>query len=66
MGYCRFLLAKHPLRKKFKHYVQADHRAKPIYRNGKMVFQMVKNLSTVFGKGYGSQPIPNENGKVPV
>ena len=27
---------------------------------------MVKNLRVVFGKGSGSQPVPNENGKAPM
>ncbi|WVZ90071.1 hypothetical protein U9M48_036403 [Paspalum notatum var. saurae] len=63
MGHRQFLLSKHLLRKKGKHYTQADHRNKPIHRDGKIVFQMVKNLRIVLGKGSGSQLVPNEDGK---
>ncbi|WVZ50279.1 hypothetical protein U9M48_001550 [Paspalum notatum var. saurae] len=44
----------------------ADHRNRTIHRDGKVVFQMVKNLRVVFGKGSGSQPVPNEDGKAPM
>nr|AAU90252.1 putative polyprotein [Oryza sativa Japonica Group] len=52
MGHRRFLAANHP----------ADHRTKPKHRNGKAVFEMVKDLKVVFGKGPGSQPIESEDG----
>ncbi|XP_052159476.1 uncharacterized protein LOC127776981 [Oryza glaberrima] len=63
MGHRRFLAANHPVRKKGKHFEQnADHRTKPKHRNGKAVFEMVKDLKVVFGKGPGSQPIESEDG----
>ena len=34
--------------------------------SGKDVFDMVKDLEIVFGKGPGSQPIPTENGMAPM
>ena len=44
MGHHQFLFAKHPVRRKGKHWSgQADHRGKPILQNGKLVFEMVKN-----------------------
>jgi Transposase family tnp2/Domain of unknown function (DUF4218)/Domain of unknown function (DUF4216) len=67
MGHRRFLAARHQIRKKGNHFNgQGDHRTKPMHRNGSHVFQMVKNLRVVFGKGSGSQPVPNENGKAPM
>nr|AAT38070.1 putative TNP2 transposable element [Oryza sativa Japonica Group] len=65
MGHRRFLAANHPVRKKGKHFEhKADHRTKPKHRNGKAVFEMVKDLKVVFGKGSGSQPIESEDGHV--
>ena len=32
---------------------------KPITRTGAEVFGMVKDLKIIFGKGPGSQPVPN-------
>ena len=67
MGHRRFLPIKHPVQKKGKHFKgQADHRTKPMHHSGKDVFDMVKDLEVVFGKGLGSQPVPNENGMVPM
>ena len=37
-----------------------------MFRNGKRVFSMVKDVHVVFGKGRGSQQVPNdENGHAP-
>ncbi|XP_039835199.1 uncharacterized protein LOC120696118, partial [Panicum virgatum] len=67
MGHRRFLPIRHAVRKKGKHFKgQADHRTKPMHRSGKDVFNMVKDLEVVFGKGSGSQPVPNENGMAPM
>jgi len=67
MKHRRFLLGKHPLRKKGKHFNgDADHRTKPTHRNGHRVFQMVKDLKVVLGKGSGRQPAQKENGKAPM
>ena len=34
-----------------------------MFRDGKRVFSMIKDVHVVFGKGRGSQPVPNnENG----
>ncbi|WVZ52747.1 hypothetical protein U9M48_003777, partial [Paspalum notatum var. saurae] len=57
MGNRRFLLSKHLLRKKGKHYAQADHRNKPIHRDGKM---------GSLWEGICSQPVSNEDGKAPM
>ena len=64
MGHRRFLPLNHPLRRKGKHFKgQPATRAKPMFRNGKRVFSMVKDVHVVFGKGRGSQQISNdENG----
>ncbi|WVZ93001.1 hypothetical protein U9M48_039024 [Paspalum notatum var. saurae] len=51
-GHHRFLGGKHPVRKKGKHFNgKEENRGKPIHRSGKLVFEMVKSLSVVFGKG---------------
>ena len=63
MSHHRFLPIRHPVWKKRKHFKgQADHRIKPMHRSGKDVFDMAKDLEVIFGKGPGSQPVPNENG----
>ena len=57
----RFLPSNHPLRRKGKHFkVKADHWTKPDNRSGEDVFNMVKDVQVVFGKGPGSQPVPND------
>ncbi|WVZ57983.1 hypothetical protein U9M48_008305 [Paspalum notatum var. saurae] len=66
-GHRRLLGGKHPARKKGKHFNgKEENRGKPIHRSGKVVFEMVKSLRVVFGKGLGSVPVPNENGKAPM
>ena len=66
MGHRRFLPIRHAVRKKGKHFKgQADQRTKPMHRSGKDVFNVVKDLEVIFGKGSGSQPVPNENGMAP-
>jgi hypothetical protein len=56
----RFLPVKHALRKKGKHFDgKAETRTKPVTRTGAEVLGMVKDLKVIFGKGPGSQPVPN-------
>jgi hypothetical protein len=65
----RFLPEKHPLRKKGLHWKgKADHRTKPPpHFKGEEIFEMVKNLRVVFGKGDGSVPVPHDaNGRAPM
>ena len=68
LGHRRFLLAKHPLRKKGKHFNgQADHQPKPTERTGADVFRMVKDLKVIFGKGPGGVSIPKDaDGRAPM
>jgi inhibitor of KinA sporulation pathway (predicted exonuclease) len=68
MGYRQFLPMNHALRKKGKHFKgKADHRTKPDNRSGNDVFNMVKDVKVVFGKGPGSQPILNDaTGHAPI
>jgi len=62
MGHRRFLPADHPLRKEGKHFQgQSETRPKPLFRNGKRVFSMIKDVKIVFGKGHGSQPVPKDD-----
>ena len=50
-----------PLRKKGKHFKgKADHQTKLGNRTGEDVLNMVKDVKVVFGKAYGSEPIPND------
>ena len=56
-----FFLSGMRYERKGKHFKgQADHRTKPMHRSGKDVFNIVKDLEVIFGKGSGSQPVPNE------
>ncbi|KAK1648789.1 hypothetical protein QYE76_066594 [Lolium multiflorum] len=49
----------HEVRKRGKHYNgKADHRPKPAERTGAEVFDMIKDLKVIFGKGPGGQSIP--------
>ena len=68
MGYRRFLPLKHPLRRKRIHFKgEMETRAKPMFRDGKRVFSMINDVHVMFGKGRGSQPVPNdENGHAPM
>jgi hypothetical protein len=51
----------HALRKRGKHFkVKAERQTKPDNCSGEDVFNMVKDVQVVFGKGLGSQPIPND------
>ena len=59
----RFLLAKHPLRKKGKHFNGlACHQTKPKERTGADIFDMVKDLDQLvtFGKGPGGKSVPKD------
>ena len=51
LGHRRFLPPKHPLREEGKHFegIGEKHK-KPLHRDGKLVFSMVKDLKVVFGK----------------
>ena len=66
-GHHRFLPIRHAVRKKGKHFKgQADHRTKLMHRSGEDVFNMLKDLKVIFGKGPGSQLVPNENRMAPM
>jgi len=59
LGHRRFLPRQHNLRKRGKHFNgKADHRTKPKERSGVDVFDMVKDLKVIFGKGPGGQSVP--------
>ena len=45
---------------------KADHRTKPRHRCGKMVFEMVKDIKVVFGKGPGSRSVQSDDGRAPM
>jgi hypothetical protein len=69
MGHYRFLPEKHSLRKKGLHWKgKADHRTTPPpHFKGEEIFEMVKDLRVVFGKGDGSEPVPHDsNGCAPM
>jgi hypothetical protein len=56
----RFLLPKHQLRKKGKHFNgETEVRGKPKRHTGDDIFDMVKDLKVIFGKGPGSLSVPN-------
>jgi hypothetical protein len=68
MGHHRFLPSNHTLRKRGKDFKgKVDHQIKPENRSGEDVLNMVKDVQVVFGKGPGSQPVPNDaNGHAPM
>ena len=67
MGHRCFFPIRHQVRRKGKHFKgQADHRTKPKHHTSNNVLKMVKDLEAVFGKGPGSQPVPSDNGLVPM
>ena len=68
LGHRRFLPNKHPVRKKGKHFKgEADHRTKPTLPTGDVIYDMVKDLKVVFGKGPGGQSVPNDaDNRVPM
>jgi hypothetical protein len=61
MGHSQFLPLNHALRKRGKHFKdKADHQTKLENRSGEDVFNMVKDIQVVFGKGPDSQPVLND------
>jgi hypothetical protein len=67
MGHHQFIPIKNPLRKKHAHYGgKADRRTKPRHVCGKMVFEKVKDIKVVFGKGSGSKSVRSEDGCAPM
>jgi len=64
MGHRRFLHLKHPLRSKGKYFKgEPETRAKPMFRDGKRVFLMIKDVHVVFGKGRGIQQVTNDENR---
>ena len=45
---------------------KADHRTKPRHRCEKMVFEMVKDIKVVFGKGPDSRSVQSDDGRAPM
>ena len=68
LGHRRFLPKQHPVRKKGKHFKgDPDHRTKPTRPTGDVIYDMVKDLKVIFGKGLGGQSVPNDaDGHVPM
>ena len=51
-----------PLRTEGKYFKgEPETRPKPLFRNGKRVFSMIKDVKVIFGKGPGSQPVPKDD-----
>ena len=67
-GHRRFLPKQHPVRKKGKHFNgEPDHRTKPTRPIGDVIYDMVKDLKVILGKGLGGQSVPNDtDGHVPM
>ena len=68
LGHRRFLPIRHTARKKGKHFKgEADHSRRPVNRTGEEIFDMVKDLKVIFGKGPGGQQVPKDaNGHAPM
>jgi hypothetical protein len=61
LAHRQFLGKHHTLRKKGKHFnYKADHRPKPKERTGADVFDLVKDLKVIFGKGPDGQSVPHD------
>jgi hypothetical protein len=61
LGHHRFLTTTHSVRKKGKHFRGvADHWPNPKLRTGDDLFDMVRDLEVIFGKGPGGQSVPND------
>ena len=61
MGHHRFLPLNHALRKRGKQFVgKTKRRTKPNICSGEDVFNMVKDVQVVFGKGPSSQHVLND------
>jgi hypothetical protein len=61
LGHHRFLSPKHQLRKKGKHFnSEAEVRGKPKCHIGDDIFDMVKDLKLIFGKGLSNQSVLND------
>ena len=61
LGHRRFLPTKHPVKKKGKHFQGLpEPRRKPDHRTGDDIFDMVKDLEVIFGKGTGGQSVSND------
>ena len=62
LGHRRFLPIKHILRKAGNHFKgEPDNRKKPGLRTGEYIFDMVKDLQVIFGKGPGGQSVLNDD-----
>ena len=69
LGHRRFLSQQHPVRKRGgKHFRgEADNRTKPTRPTGDVIYDMLKDLKVIFGKGPGGQSVPNDSaGHVPM
>ena len=62
MGHHQFLPIKHPLRRRHAHYDGKEI----IIPSGKMVFEMVKDIKVLFGKGHGSRSVQSDDGRAPM
>jgi hypothetical protein len=61
LGHRRFLSPKHQLKKKGKYFNgEAEVRGKPKRHTGDDIFDMVKDLKVILGKGLGSLSVPND------
>jgi hypothetical protein len=61
LGHRRFLTTKRPVRKKGKHFRGvADHRPKPEPCTDDDIFDMVRDLEVIFGKGPGGHSVLND------
>jgi hypothetical protein len=61
MGHRRFLPKQHQVRKRGKHFRgEADDRTNPTCPTGDVIYDMVKDLKVIFGKGPGGQSVPHD------
>src|ERR1041385_6099788 len=68
LGHHRFLPKQHHVRKIGKHFRgEADNQTKPTRPTGDVIYDMVKDLKVIFGKGHGGPSVPHAvAGNVPM
>lgn len=67
LGYRKFLRKGHPYRSNKRAFDgKVETGSPPKHRTGRQVYEMVKGLRVILGKGRGSTPAPKSNQKAPV
>jgi hypothetical protein len=67
LGHRKFLRKDHPYRSNRRAFDgKVETRSPPKHRTGRQVYEMVKGLRVILGKGCGSTPVPKSNLRAPM